>query len=320
VAPPIDPRRLKAPRDLQPVKPDFLDWAIDVPSSGRDATAMRADTLAREGVRADDPTEGWTRGAVRGVAPAPVSEPPPAPTPRRPVWVTGEPEGLWAAPPAQDTAAPVDAPRQQDDRGQVAADTATADADALLGLIAQGAGLPRDAFAARDPAELAQEIGALLRLMLENTRSLLEGRLQAKRLARSSNQTSVQALDNNPLKFAPTVDEAMRIMFGPRTRSYLDARSAVARSFDDLKSHQIKTFSAMQHALKRLLQEFDPDVVAQAVAPGGRLAGVLGSAKAKAWDVYAARWQARTHGDEDGMLNAYMRYFAEYYDRDDNAD
>src|SRR6202043_808647 len=30
--PPIDPRELKAARDLQPVKPDFLDWAADVPA------------------------------------------------------------------------------------------------------------------------------------------------------------------------------------------------------------------------------------------------------------------------------------------------
>src|SRR5215471_10604758 len=32
VAPPIDPKQLKAPRDLRPVRPDFLDWAIDVPN------------------------------------------------------------------------------------------------------------------------------------------------------------------------------------------------------------------------------------------------------------------------------------------------
>jgi type VI secretion system protein ImpI len=315
VAPPIDPRRLKAARDLQPVKPDFLDWAIDLPSSAQDPTAVRADTLTRESVRADDSADAWTKGLARAAAPVPVGEPPPAPTPRRPLWVTGEPEGPWAAPttPSQTTSHV-----QQDDRGGgKSADGGNA--RTVLGLIAQGAGLSSDAFAMRDPAEFAQELGVLIRLMLENTRALLEGRLQAKRFARSSNQTSVQALDNNPLKFAPTVDEAMRIMFGPPTRSYLDARNAVTRSFDDLKSHQIKTFSAMQHALKRLLQEFDPELIAQEAAPSGRLAGVLGSAKAKAWDVYAARWQAHTHSDEDGMLNAYMRYFAEYYDRDDNA-
>ena len=92
-------------------------------------------------------------------------------------------------------------------------------------------------------------------------KQLLEARQQAKRLARSSNQTMIQALNNNPLKFAPTAEDAMRIMFGPQTRSYLDARGALAQSFDDLKAHQVRTFSAMQHALKLVLEEFDPDII-----------------------------------------------------------
>jgi type VI secretion system protein ImpI len=75
----------------------------------------------------------------------------------------------------------------------------------------------------------------------------------------------------------------------------------------------------MQHALKRLMEEFDPVNIEKA-HPGGRgLVGVLGSSKARLWDLYAARWQARTLNHEDGMLNAFMHYFAEYYDRDENG-
>jgi type VI secretion system protein ImpI len=149
-------------------------------------------------------------------------------------------------------------------------------------------------------------------------KQLLEARQQAKRFARSTNQTTVQALDNNPLKFAPTVEEAMRIMFGARTKSYLGASSAVAQGFDDLKTHQIKTFSAMQHALKRLMEEFDPAAIERASTGDRGLLGALGSSKARSWDTYAARWQARTRSHEDGMLDAFMQYFAEYYDRDGN--
>ena len=125
-------------------------------------------------------------------------------------------------------------------------------------LFARGAGLTDDAFAARDPAELAEQIGQLMMLVLANLKQLLEARQHAKRLARSSNQTMIQAVDNNPLKFAPTAEEAMRIMFGTKTRSYLDAKVALNQSFDDVKKHQIKTYAAMQHALKALLEELDP--------------------------------------------------------------
>ena len=48
----------------------------------------------------------------------------------------------------------------------------------------------------------------------------------------------VQAIDNNPLKFAPSTEDAMRIMFGPPTQSYLDATRAIEQSFADLKEHR----------------------------------------------------------------------------------
>jgi type VI secretion system protein ImpI len=154
--------------------------------------------------------------------------------------------------------------------------------------------------------------------VLFRSKQLLDARRQAKRLARSSNQTMIQALDNNPLKFSPTAEDALRLMFGPSTRSYLDARRAFAQGFGDLKTHQVKTFSAMQHALKLLLGEFDPDVIENALTGDRVLAGVVGSRKARLWDIYLARWQARTQSNQDGMLNAFMDYFAECYDHDGN--
>jgi type VI secretion system protein ImpI len=314
-APPIDARQLKASRDLQPVKPDFLDWAVDLQPARPGPASQPPMPLHRDATpgAADD---GWAHGAPKAIAPEPA---PPAavPSPRRPVWVTGEPDGPWAAPApagAQPAAPLPSAPANLDsgDDLSVRADSPSAD---LLGLIARGAGLPDNAFAAQNPARFAEEIGQLLRLLTENMRQLLEARQQAKRFSRSSNQTTIQALDNNPLKFAPTAEEAMRIMFGPPTKSYLGASTAVAQGFDDLKTHQIKTFSAMQHALKRLLEEFDPEDVEKASTDSRSLIA-LGSRKARSWDIYAARWKAHTRSQEDGMLNTFMHYFAEYYDRD----
>jgi type VI secretion system protein ImpI len=297
VAPPIDPKELKAPRDLQPVQPDFLDWAVDVPPPHTSSPSQRAD---RDGA----PTVGdmsWAQGPPR-LPPAP--EAIPLPSPRRPVWVSSEPEGPWAAPPAAGTPA------------AVSATDSAAMADFIC-LFARGAGLPEDTFTARDPAQFAEQLGQLMRLVAENVRQLLEARQMARRFSRSSNQTTVQALDNNPLKFAPSAEDALRIMFGPPTRSYLDASRAFAQSFDDLKGHQLKTFSAMQHALRLMLGEFDPEVIENTAAADRGLAGMVGSRKARLWDIYVARWQARTQGRADGMLNAFMDYFADCYDRDE---
>ena len=364
-APPIDPKQLKAPRDLQPVRPDFLDWAIDVPTpqtpSRAPAPPPSGSPRPGRGPAPWDPSPApatddmsWAQGTPKPPPPAP--EVVPVPSPRRPVWVSTEPEGPWAAaPPATPPASPqapanvlaaaqalaataagtpVPAEPPPGDRGvaaprREAVRQATSAAPTLVGaaeaaamkefvrLFARGAGLPDDTFAARDPAEFAEQLGQLMRLVTENVKQLLEARQMAKRLTRSSNQTTVQALNNNPLKFAPSAEDALRIMFGPQTRSYLDARRALAQSFDDLKGHQVRTFSAMQHALRLMLGEFDPDVIENTTTSDRGLAAVVGSRKARLWDVYVARWQARTQSHADGMLNAFMDYFADCYDHDE---
>jgi type VI secretion system protein ImpI len=314
VAPPMDPRQLKASRDLQPVNPDFLDWAVDLPPT-------RSDPASPQQAPSQWDDAGWAQGRPKASHPQPAPAAVAVPSPRRPIWVTGEPNGPWAT--SASTEARPAPPRPlttHDPSGRDNPPTRALGGDTgtdFLHQIARGAGLPDDTFAARNPTEFAKEVGQLLRLVAENMRQLLDARQEAKRLARSSSQTTVQALDNSPLKFAPTVEEAMRIMFGPPTDSYLDAPNTLAQGFDDLKTHQIKTYSAMQHALKQLLQEFDPANIEKTPVGGRGLVGALGSSKARFWETYAARWQARTLGREDGMLDTFMRYFAEYYDRDE---
>ena len=316
-APPIEARQLKASRDLHPVKPDFLDWAVDLQPPRPDVASSPPTSSAwSEPSRPND--ADWARSTPK---PAP-SEPAPAaavPIPRRPVWVTGEPQGPWAAPAASETQnapSPPAATGNVDSRDNALVNGDNSAAD-LVSLIARGAGLPDNAFAAQNPAQFAEEVGQLLRLLTENMRQLLEARQQAKRLARSSSQTTVQALDNNPLKFAPTTDEAMRIMFGPATKSYLGATTAIAQGFDDVKAHQVKTFSAMQHALKRLMEEFAPEEIEKVSTLSRGIFG-KGPNKPACWDTFTTRWNAVTRGQEDGILNSFMHYFAEYYDRDGN--
>jgi type VI secretion system protein ImpI len=313
-APPIDPKLLKAARDFQPVKPDFLQWAVDVPTSYNKPVHGPPPPLP------DD--MAWARGTAK--PPPPEPEVAPVPNPRRPVWVTEQPNGPWAAPTTNSSPAAssshVEAaraePRLRDDLRKAPPQGHATSTSEFIRQVARGAGLPEDALATRDPSELAAEIGQLIWLLTENTRQLLEARQQAKRLTRSSNQTTVQALNNNPLKFAPTAEDALRIMFGPPTQSYLNSLRAFTQSFDDLKAHQVKTFSAMQHALRKLLAELDPDIIDKASKDDRGLANFLGSRRARLWDIYSTRWKTLTQSNEDGTLNAFMNYFVEFYDLD----
>jgi type VI secretion system protein ImpI len=244
--------------------------------------------------------DGWAAGPPP--PPAPEPEIIPVPMPRRPD--AGEAKRPRAA--------------QNDPRaGSPCSVDVGADGAAMAQFaqrVARGAGLPEDTFAARDAGELAEQFGRLLRLATDNMRQLLEARQQAKRLARSANQTTVQAINNNALKFAPSAEDALRIMFGVQGPSYLDAERAFAQGFDDLKRHQIKTYAAMQRAVTLLMKDVDPAAIEAASGSDRGLAGMVGSRKARLWDVYVARWQARVARHDHGMLETFMDYFARCYE------
>jgi type VI secretion system protein ImpI len=191
--------------------------------------------------------------------------------------------------------------------------------DAFLRRMARAAGVPEQALARRSWEEAADEWGALLRIVTEEVMRLMAARFEARRIARSSNQTQIQAIDNNPLKFSPTPDDALRLLFGPPTRGYLRAGRAFSASFDDLKRHQLVMFRAMQEAMKMLMEDMSPEAVEASLGEERGLASLMsGSRKARAWEIYAARWKAKAMRQEDGMLGAFMLYFSQAYDRIDS--
>ena len=316
VPPPIDPQQLKKPREAaRPVNPEFLDWAASVPAPGVDPVRRSSPMPSyQSSVQQDDMS--WAAGPVATPSPQ-VERPPGVPTPRRPsVWIDDEPA---AAQPAQsrqhaEASHPPQAPAEEPVRA-----VASGGVD-FTRMVARAAGLPDNFFAHQSDAELAEQLGIILRMTVDNLMALLQARTQAKQLTRSTSQTTVQALENNPLKFSPSSEEALRILFGPRTRSYLDAQRAVAQAFGDLKSHQLRTYMAMQHAVHELIARIDPTLMARELELQRGANSWFGSNKSKLWDEFLTRWNAHLGRDNSAPIETFMLYFADYYDRADKAD
>ncbi|MFH1797151.1 MAG: type VI secretion system-associated FHA domain protein TagH [Pseudomonadota bacterium] len=186
----------------------------------------------------------------------------------------------------------------------------TPDPARLLRDIAVGAGISPDTFMQRDPQEVAEEIGAVLRIVVDELASMLKARAAAKAMAKSSQQTMISSTGNNPLKFVPGAEEMLEKMFGRRSPGYLDARQSLEEAFRDLKTHEIATYSAMQAALARLLDDISPLTIE------GRLASSsFTSRKSRAWDAFVAAWEAKEQRHENGMLDAFLDYFSESYSK-----
>lgn len=320
---------IERPADLEylsvpspPPKPsvDDVDWLSPGPKPPAPATAPTAEPRA-------DPDD-WARASQP--PPAPPVEAPPTPAPRR----VQEPPPRPAPPASADWRSDAEAspdifrpplPQVESQPAPFAAPQAVAPvmpaptegpaaSDAFLAALSRASGVPMPMLQQKGAEQLGETLGALMRLFVDETRRLLEARSASKRLTRSASQTMIRPQDNNPLKFSPTTDEALRILFGPAGPSYLDAPRAFAQAFADLKQHQLQTYNAMQQAVRLLAEDLDPKQIERAHPPEGGLERLMGSRKARLWDVYVARWDAKNQREDDQLVSAFMRYFADCYD------
>ena len=355
-APPIRPAELRPPPPVSGGHADFLDWAIDVPELERPEPAFRPEpsfppepALRLERQPPDPPVRPaldvppkqlYRNGETSGSAP-PVPDvtegagdedsPFAIRSPSADAWGRDQDRGgsgphpLPAFEPSgrlEGARPPPEMPRAEGLRvgGMPDASSPSSVDPDMKRRLARGAGIPPEILATRDPGELAEELGALLHLIVENLKQLLIARSESRRLARGARETMVQAFDNNPIKFSPTAEDALRIMLGPPTKGYLDAQQTLRQSFDDLKSHQLMTYSAMQQAVAMLVENFDPKNIEKSVEPNHGLGAVIGSRKARLWDAYVARWEASTALHDNGLVDAFMTYFAECYHRNAKRD
>ena len=244
VAPALKVEPVRAPRRDDPAPLDFLDHLVDTAGRANDAFWNESGHPPRP--VPPNPTPGgfdldWEGLANRPRQPAPplpVADALPEPFP------VGRPSPLPQPAPAPIPAAPPPP-------------TAAA-ANDFVRLVARGAGVSDTAFAGYDAETLAEELGTLLRLTTANLKQLLAARSELKDMVRSASHTVVISAGNNPIKFSPSVEDAIGLMFAPRTASYLDARQTLEQSFNDIKQHQVQTYSAMQSAVAMLARDLDP--------------------------------------------------------------
>ncbi|MGO8832316.1 MAG: type VI secretion system-associated FHA domain protein TagH [Roseiarcus sp.] len=258
------------------------------------------------------PSEDAWLSAPPPPAPAPEREATVTPTPRRPAAAQGRGGPAPAPAEAPKPAAP---PPLQPASAVAPASQQGQDAAELVARLAAAAGIPERALVGRSPHEVVDEIGAALKLSVENLALLLGARAESKGLMRSSSRTLIGARENNPLKFTATSEEAMAIMFGPRSRAYLSARDTIAESFADIKSHEVSMLLATKAALEALFEEFAPANIDKSVEDDRGLSALVASRKTRLWDAYVERWRTRTRHAGGRLDEVFAELFARAYDR-----
>jgi len=157
--------------------------------------------------------------------------------------------------------------------------------DRLLREFLAGAGISDPNFIAPEQwPDLMRTSGELLRNMVEGLMRVLRARAELKSQFRVA-VTTMRPVDNNPLKFTPNADDAMRLILSPTNPGFLPPQQAVSEGFNDIMNHQIAMTAGIQAALADILRSFDPQLIEKTQGEG-----LLFQKKAKCWEYYVEKY------------------------------
>ncbi|MCQ0969179.1 type VI secretion system-associated FHA domain protein TagH (plasmid) [Paracoccus sp. TK19116] len=184
----------------------------------------------------------------------------------------------------------------------------TPDAD-FVRAFCKGVGLPPELYGDVDASALATALGRTMHSVVQQIMMALQDRAAAKQFARTGERTMRAATDNNPLKFLPDPAQAVEALFLKPRDGFMTAPDGLDEALRDLRLHQAALFAALQPALGALLSDLSPEGI-EADADTRRLGG---NRKAKAWELFVERWDAKAARHDNGMLDEFLDHFAAVY-------
>lgn len=182
--------------------------------------------------------------------------------------------------------------------------------DALL----RGMGLDPSQIKAEDPIAEMEHLGQCMHSLVEGLMLLLRTRAQEKQKVRVA-QTIIASADVNPLKFLATAEDALSALIRPRSKGYMAPDAAVEGAFRDLIDHQVRTWSALQVALRQMVDKFDPSEIEKEMQDVGLLESlVAGGRSAKLWQIYEDRYRDIAEAAEKQFLGEVGIEFRDAYE------
>lgn len=184
----------------------------------------------------------------------------------------------------------------------------------LLAAFLDGAGISHLRIDNQQAAAQMNSLGRSYRLMVEGMLDVLRARASLKGEFRMQ-QTLIQPLENNPLKFAPNADEALLLLLRGGNQAFMAPDQAVSDSFDDLKAHQLAVMAGVQAAIGQLLKRFEPAALEARLEHPGGLAGLLsGSRQTRYWQQFTKLYGQIASEAEDDFQDLFGREFSRAYE------
>jgi type VI secretion system FHA domain protein len=201
-------------------------------------------------------------------------------------------------------------PRVANDPLRASAQTTQAPATFDVAAFLRGAGFDPN----NVPPEMAGTLGQIFRSVVQGMIDVLHAR-QEFRNQFHMELTRVQAVQNNPLKFALNAEDALAAMLRPRARGYMPPLEAFEDAFDDIRFHQLATLAGMRAGFESMMKRFDPKRVQQLNARRNPGYWAKLGAKGRCWDRYVDLFEEMAGNAEAVFHRMYGEEFSGAYER-----
>ncbi|HYA39718.1 MAG TPA: type VI secretion system-associated FHA domain protein TagH [Syntrophobacteraceae bacterium] len=174
----------------------------------------------------------------------------------------------------------------------------------------KAAGLENASYSDAEIPDLLEGLGGVFRELVNGLWMALRGRAQMKAEIRIA-MTMVRPTSNNPVKFAPTVEDAVKHLLKRDHPSFLKPIDAVRESYGDLMNHQLALDAGIQAALVDAFDRFDPERFSEKNKDGSLL-----HTRGKIWKAYCEAYPELKEEALEGIFGkAFIRAYEEQLER-----
>jgi len=162
--------------------------------------------------------------------------------------------------------------------------------------------------------EMMRMLGRLLRAALEGTVQLTAVRTTAKQELRVP-VTTIQARENNPLKFAPHAKAALAQLLQPPVQGFMAGPEAMEDAMADLLGHAVGTMAGTRAAMRGMLERFEPARLEAQLGGGGVLDKLLPmNRQARLWELYLQHYERLSEAAREDFQELFGRAFVKAYE------
>ena len=187
---------------------------------------------------------------------------------------------------------------------------------ASLDAFFRGAGLPAQRLDDKQADQVLHRLGQLMREIVLGVTENLHLRAEQKNVLRVPT-TTIQPQNNNPLKFAASVEEALNNLLFRESPEYLSAVEAIRDTFGDIKQHQQHLLAAMRTAVVDYVGRLDPEELEHKIGNGR--SGLLNAAnKLKYWDLFKDLYEVVSAHQPGQFPHQFLEELARAYELEES--